>query len=589
MSRNQILFGTDQAPINSQRFAIAGLSFSLENGALRHIQLDGKEAIRNIAFVVRDRDWGTLDPVISAESIITSDTTIEITYHAQYSNAGAVLDVDIAIHAHADGLKMSASGVVRGVATGVVKGAFETNRAGFTVLHPIDGVAGCPVEVGHSDGSIETTEFPDLIEPWQPFMDITSLAHQVSGNLVRCQMDGDTFEMEDQRQWGDASFKTYNRPLAKPWPYHIDDGALLDQSVALSWHAATPHVARLDPTASTTPKFPQMALVITPEDARRLARNPADLNHVNPQRLLCHLDATLGDTAAQFAGFAAAQAACPDRSFDLELICVCDADPAPELMALAADMTTSGFAPASVLVCPSVDRGSTPPGSDWPPCPPLEMVHRAAARAFPDLLRGGGMVSFFPELNRKRPPVEMLDFISHGLCPIVHAADDISVMETLATIPHITRSARAIFGDRPYRIGPASIAMRQNPYGERTLPNPHKARVAMADDDPRHRAKFGAAYVIGLAAALAPADIAVWTPAAVYGPRGVISDGPQVWPIADALRQLSKLAGAPVHAAHHSDGVAQLRVGETELTVNLASQDSPTLGAFDWRATPAQS
>ncbi len=112
---------------------------------------------------------------------------------------------------------------------------------------------------------------------------------------------------------------------------------------------------------------------------------------------------------------------------------------------------------------------------------------------------------FFPELNRKRPPVHLLDFVSHGLCPIVHAADDISVMETLETIPHITRSMRAIIGETPYRIGPATLAMRLNPYGERTIPNPHDQRICMTDDDPRHRGDFAAAYVIGLATVLAPA------------------------------------------------------------------------------------
>ncbi len=133
------------------------------------------------------------------------------------------------------------------------------------------------------------------------------------------------------------------------------------------------------------------------------------------------------------------------------------------------------------------------------------------------MARGGGMVSFFPELNRKRPPSAMLDLVSHGLCPIVHAADDLSVMETLEAIPHITRSARAIIGDCSYRIGPATIAMRLNPYGADTFANPNNDRVCMANDDPHHRAKFGAAYAIGLATALAPAAISVWTPAALYG------------------------------------------------------------------------
>ena len=96
---------------------------------------------------------------------------------------------------------------------------------------------------------------------------------------------------------------------------------------------------------------------------------------------------------------------------------------------------------------------------------------------------GGGMFSYFTELNRKRPPVALLDFVTHATNPIVHAADDDSVMETLEALPHITRSTRAIIGGGRYRIGPSTIAMRQNPYGARTMPNPRGER----DRDGRRR------------------------------------------------------------------------------------------------------
>ena len=36
--------------------------------------------------------------------------------------------------------------------------------------------------------------------------------------------EGDTFETEDHRNWTDASFKTYVRPLALPWPYVLQEG-----------------------------------------------------------------------------------------------------------------------------------------------------------------------------------------------------------------------------------------------------------------------------------------------------------------------------------------------------------------------------
>lgn len=569
---NLDLYGTEAPPVIGQRLSLGALSFTYEGGALRHIKLGETEVLRSIAFLVRDRDWGTLSPRLHSETFEHTDTMLRIGYEARYESNGARLDVALRIVADTAGLTMSARGVAFG--------AFETNRAGFTVLHPINGVAGQAVRVEHSDGSVEATRFPDLIAPWQPFMEIAALTHQAGGQSITCRMQGDTFEMEDQRQWGDASFKTYNRPLAKPWPYVIEEGAALEQSVSLTWEAAQAQNAQPRPVAEPIrARFPQMALVITPQDARRLAASPEDLALVKPQRLLCHLDATLGDTEAQFAAFAEAQAACPETAFDLELICVCAPDPAPEMQRLAAEMEASGLRPASVLICPSVDRQSTPPGSDWPECPPLDLVHRAAREAFPNVTRGGGMVSFFPELNRKRPPLEGLEFVSHGLCPIVHAADDLSVMESLEAIPHITRSARAIAQDRAYRIGPATIAMRQNPYGTRTIPNPHAARICMADDDPRHRAAFGAAYAVGLAAALAPAGISVWTPAALYGPRGVHPH----WPITQVLQELSVFAGQEVRLAQIQDGIARIVAGDVEITANLTAEPRAGLGGYAWR------
>ena len=156
------------------------------------------------------------------------------------------------------------------------------------------------------------------------------------------------------------------------------------------------------------------------------------------------------------------------------------------------------------------------------------------------------MFSYFTELNRKRPPTALLDFVTHATNPIVHAADDDSVMETLEALPHIARSTRAIIGAAAYRLGPSTIAMRQNPYGARTLPNPHGARLPMADDDPRQRGRFAAAWTAGYAAAIAPAGIAVWVPAALTGPRGLLDDHGALLPVGEVVRDLARRAGAEV-------------------------------------------
>lgn len=557
---------------------------TLEEGQLRHLRLNGAEAIRGVMFLVRDRDWGTVVPQISGLTVTDAAQGCRVTYRATYDMGTGGLTADITLTLTADSLLAEAVAQ----ATGEV----WTNRAGFTVLHPIEGVAGAPVTLRHADGRTERARFPGLIAPWQPFQDIAALTHRAGGWRVDCAFQGDVFEMEDQRQWGDASFKTYNRPLALPWPYQLPEGEALRQSVQIRWQPATGAAPPVPPLRAThpEPRFPQTALVLTAPEARRATAHTQDLTSIGPQRLLCHLDTTADTLVQDLTAFAALQAAFPDLGFDLELIAACPpgGDLAAEFAGYARAVAASGLRPASVMVTPAVDRQSVPPGSDWPACPPLEQIHAAARAAFPGLPLGGGSASFFPELNRKRPPVQMLDFITHGLCPIVHAADDLSVIETLEAVPHILASGRAIAGPAEYRLGPSTIAMRQNPYGSRTIPNPDRARICMTDDDPRQERDFAAAWACGLATALAPAGVTVWTPAALYGPRGLFDEGGRARPLAALVAALARLAGQPVGQAGIRDGLARLHLGGTVLTANLTPEpldgaaDGP-LAPFGWR------
>ena len=71
--------------------------------------------------------------------------------------------------------------------------------------------------------------------PAQPFKDIRAIQHRVTAGITaRCVLNGDVFEMEDQRNWSDASYKTYVRPLSLPWPYVMEQGVTNRQSVELT-------------------------------------------------------------------------------------------------------------------------------------------------------------------------------------------------------------------------------------------------------------------------------------------------------------------------------------------------------------------
>src|SRR5262249_43202153 len=102
---------------------------------------------------------------------------------------------------------------------------------------------------------------------------------------------------------------------------------------------------------------------------------------------------------------------------------------AAELARVASMVKEAGLGVAASAVCPVGDLKSVLPGGDRPPAPSLEALYDAARETFPGRRVGGGMFSFFTELNRKHPPAEHLDFVMNTTCPIVHAADDRSVME----------------------------------------------------------------------------------------------------------------------------------------------------------------
>lgn len=546
-----LLYGTREAEAAPRRLAAGKLAADLSDGDLRTITYDGVEVLRAVAYIVRDRDWGTYSPSIDDLSVDQGDNGFTVSYQASCEGLdGSALQIAVRIAADADG-RLTYDAVARS-ATG-----FETNRCGFCILHPIVGLAGSPVTVEHVDGARAETRLPDLIEPWQPFKDMRAITHQVEpGVSAECRMEGDIFEMEDQRNWSDASYKTYVRPLALPWPYRIEAGEEIRQRVVVTirdTRTAKPALAKGEGSVTITGGnargvMPNIGLIVTPEEAKASLATAGLLQDIAPQDLLFHYDPLAGHDGAAFRDFAALAARHKGRT-SLEVALPCQKALTDETREIAAWMRDAGFAPDAVIVSPAIDRQSTPPGSEWPPCPPLEDVYAAARAAFPDVRLGGGMLSYFTELNRKRVPGDLVDFVTHCTNPIVHAADDLSVMQTLEALPFITRSVRAIYGGKPYRIGPSTIPMRQNPYGSRTMENPHGRRIAMANRDPRHNGRFAEAFAFAYAARVLDAGLDSLTLSALTGPFGLVAGEGEPVPAGGerppfaTIRTLAALAG----------------------------------------------
>jgi hypothetical protein len=552
----ELRIGTRQKIPKAVSLKAGALTVDFIAGGLRTIRYEGHEVLRAIAYLVRDQNWGTYNSEISECMVENTKHAFTISYWARCASA----DPHQALSYRARITGNSQGHLVFDV-TAEPLTPFLTARCGFAVLHPINGVAGQEAVIEHVDGTQEQAKFPDLISPAQPFKDIRAIQHRVTAHITaRCVLNGDVFEMEDQRNWSDASYKTYVRPLSMPWPYVMEQGVINRQSVELTVKrspgshrgaarkekgAVRVTVAGLDGT------FPGIGVSVHPDLIPQALAHPNLLDRLRPQLLLFHFDPTKGHGHKELSGFSdiAKHMPASDKTESiLELVLPAQQSVRDELFGVAEMVAASGLRLSGILVSPAVDLRSTLPGSPWPACPPLSEIYQAAREAFPRLTVGGGSLSFFTELNRKRPPVELLDFVSHCTCPIVHAADDLSVMESLEALPHIARSTRAFIGqEKGYRIGPSTIGMWHNPYGARVMDNPANQRIAMTDRDPRQTSLFAAAWMIGYVAATAEARLQSLTVGSLTDRLGLASapvdGGVLLYPAFYAARGLAELGG----------------------------------------------
>jgi hypothetical protein len=561
-SRAVKLCGTEAVDPPTRRLAAGPLSVELENGQLRYVTFAGTEVLRAIAFLVRDENWGTFTPAIDGLKIEESGERFSVAYRAVCADAKRRLVYHGRISGKADGsLDFE---VVAEPETDVA-----TNRTGFIVLHPA-GLAGQAVKVTHVNGREEAARFPMHISPAQPIFDIRALSHEISpGVFASCRMEGDAFEMEDQRNWGDASYKTYVRPLALPWGYTLAKGSRHEQAVRLSIagraapgagpkEAAGVAVALGD---AQTGKMPELGIGLPAEEGVHALAASDLVRELAPQFLVCGYDTRDRRGLSALDSYRRlAEAARAALAF--EVIVADDQDPAAVLAAAGAAMARVGVIPAAVVVSPAADLKSWQPGAKRPERPTAEEIARAARAAFPAAKLGAGMLSYFTELNRRRPNTTLFDFVTHTTTGIVHAADDRSVMETLETLPAIIDSTRSFIGSTPYRIGPSAIACRDNPYGRGVAANPGNGRVCLTDRDPRQRGLFAAAWTLGYVAASAYCGLEAVAMGAPTGPFGFIHrpadqqqpyfgglDGPAVYPAFHVMAGLARGSGQPLIAA----------------------------------------
>ena len=580
ISRLALLHGRDE-PLQEPRTLRAGpLTAVLDGVELRYLRLGAVEVVRGIYVSVRDRNWNTIP---AAPSRIEADEAVD-SFEVRFSARNASAEVDFAwegaIVGHADGR-------VAFSMEGEAERDMLYNRVGLCVLHPWRETAGGRFCGRSPDGPVEGV-FPELVAPQRTegavyvslFPALSRLEIDLAdGGAVRFEFEGDLFEAEDQRNWADASFKTYCNPMAVPRPLRLERGRRLRQAVLVSAErgprargGARP--ARLEiggPTGSLVPPVGLGSLVgdLSGSEAELLrALGPAHLRHE------LHLD---GEWEP---GLRRALAACADLGAALELALFVRPGGTERLSAVRGALAEAEV--ARVLVLGEDARTATPEETT-----PPELVRAVrGALGLEDVPVAGGTDMYFCELNRTRPQVAAMDGVCWSLNPQVHAFDDLSVLETPEAIGEQVRAAQAFAGGKPLFVGPVTLKRRRNV-------NATTAEDAPVEDlpdsvDARQASLLGAAWTAASAKHLAEQGAAAVTFFEPVGWRGVVQgDEPpalpdefpgragQAFPLYHVLADVCELRGATVLACETTRPleVAGLAVrnagGESLIMANL--------------------
>jgi D-apionolactonase len=533
------------------------LSLLFEDGGLRYIRLGDREIVRRIYAAVRDENWGTVPQTISNLQTDVRPDSFRIEFDVHHVQGA----IDYAWHGTITG---EPSGRIDFAFDGVANSTFRKNRIGFCILHPLE-LAGIDVEIRHPDGARETSQFPRYIAPYNPFLDVIGMRHAAAAQTqVTLQFDGDIFETEDQRNWIDASFKTFCTPLSQPFPVEIQAGERVSQRITLELQGTAEIRAPLSVSTSETVELsidklpigplPKIGFVL-PTEAPPLTAGQIDrLRLLKPAHLRCEL--RLGGDFRQVLQQAANTAAQLDAALDLVLFIGPETD--RELSTLLEEVRQ---------LQPRIARWSVYPAGDWSTTAGLASAARPILKAFdPRIPIGGGTAANFLELNRARPQIDLLDFVTWSMQPQEHAFDNASLVETLAAHTAVVESARQFAGGLPLVVGPITLTKRINPYATGAWPPPSSPHELPPTVDIRQMTLFGAAWTLGSLKYLAESGVSAATYCELIGWKGLIesdvgSPVPDrfpsvpggVFPLFHVFADLAELPAAEVLPSRSSD------------------------------------
>jgi hypothetical protein len=523
--------------------------FDVDNAFLRYVKIGEHEVLRGVNAPIRDQNWGTVRPKVSNVRFEYPKGGFQVTFDASCRER----DIDFTWRGTITGKQVGEqSGEVEFTFDGVANSTFLRNRIGLCVLHG-PSAAGKRWLIKRVSGEDLQGEFPTLISPHQPAKDIRGIAHELTRGLwAHVDFEGEVFEMEDQRNWTDASFKTYCTPLELPYPVKVEKGTKITHKVRIRVDGDFSQAKHpVNETVVLTlgkqeSALPRIGLQMSTETTELTADQVKRLKELRLDHLYANLSASDRSLAEKLA-----QAKRQAEALGLNLHAAAQLGKAPET---DLDNLTSAIKTAA----PNVSAWSIGV-TDWQH---FSLARERLAGVRGKALLGASRGPNFVDLNRDRPTIEGLDFVSYPINPQIHAFDDASIVETLPIHAETVRCAKQFLGDRPLAIGPLTLRPPLSAPAD-------AAGVVPADVDPRQTGPLAAAWTLGSIKYLADAGAPSATFFETVGWKGVMDvDKPaarpqwfpsapgEVFPVYQLLHAVGEFAGGVSQQCDTSDSLS---------------------------------
>ena len=550
LSQTVLYYGTEERLPEAidLRAGPLAMIFEPKNAFLRYIRFGDREILRGIYVAVRDRNWGTVAPMISNLKTEVTAGAFRLSFDVQCQEG------DINFHWKGD-ISGDNQGSINFGFDGLARSTFWRNRLGFAVLHPIRECAGNPCAVEKVDGTVERGVFPRYVSPNQPFKEMRAISHEVVPELMaEVRFEGETFEMEDQRNWTDASYKTYCTPLSLPYPVEVKEGTKLAQSVKLNLKGkASAEAPKIELGGSkVTVAVDQKSPAPLPLIGLGMASHGHPLTDKERQRLkqlnLSHLRVDLKLSEPDYPEIlnrAAAEAKALGVSLEAALFLTGSAE--TELSNFVRKLEQVKPRVSTWLIFQTKEKSTTEPA--------IRLARHHLSSYDPKAKIGAGTNAYFAELNRGRPPVTALDLVSYSMNPQIHAYDNATLVETLEAQAGTIESARQFSGNLSLVVSPVTLRPRFNPNATGPEPEPRRDELPL-QVDVRQMSLFGAGWTLGSIKHLAGSGTYSVTYYETTGWRGVIEteDGPSlprkfrsvaggVYPLYHVLADVGEFAG----------------------------------------------